>query len=473
MDQSKLTPHQQDAIFAILKAAGQLSPDKGQSQDTPDPGAQVDASPSAAQPDGVDYDRIQNMFHNATSGLQMQDGDKLHPMDAISQIGSQMYQSPAGPAKPAGMENATGPKLSANSDGQLTVPVKRNGLLGLFGLKKNEPINTPNYFHSAQEAGIEKYLPTGLAQLPDGTPFVGQSAYEQAKQTAAYGLKANKAGAEVMTTPDQITARGVPADDAALLLKAYPNGVSEKTLQDWTTMQGLGQKNRMTDAMIDRAGAMKLTAAAKVAGIDGLNSVATAATKNLSLITRASQLIKQIEDSGGVAIQAQRAELASVLGAVAGQNNGVLTDEKLNQFLPQSAKAKFGNLVAYWTNENKPIDFTGFLPQMKDLLGREQEANKVISNAGTAPGLALLATQYPELADVIQKQRAVNPLVGNPPPPAPGSSAPSAPQMTPPPAARPSISANDIAALGWLKDNPLSPKAAKIKAALKAKGIIQ
>lgn len=336
-----------------------------------------------------------------------------------------------GPTPPEGFDKATGPKLvkDAPVDGLLpwllgqhtpglSKQVPMHGLIPmLLGLKQNIPVDGTNYYQAAKGLGVDKYLPSGLPQLPDGTPLVSKDVLDQSLREAQLGLKQN-APTNAIMNKQQLLARGMNIDDAATLSQAYPNGITEKAYQDWLGMQTLGQKKEMTNAMQLRGRAMMLNSVYTTSGAKGLQDTSNAALKNVGLINRAQQLVKIIEDNGGVATQPVRAELAAVTGTVAGQNNGVLTDERMQQYLPQSAKAKFGNLASYWTNEFQPVDFSGFLPQFKDILDREKTANQFVAQSGNLQGLNVLATQFPEIAETLRKQQATNPLYG-------------APQMTP------------------------------------------
>lgn len=189
-EQKYLTPSQQDALFTALKAASQLTLDKGQPQTAPDPNAQTSASPAPQDSGGMDYTQIQHLFRDAASGhpVAVQPGDKMHPLDAINEITSKMNGgvAPTAPEKPAGIENATGPKMVSTPGGGVAAKLPNTSPLGkLFGLRQTVPVTNPNYYTTAVQSGLLKYLPSGLAQSPDGTPFVGQTALEQARMNAA------------------------------------------------------------------------------------------------------------------------------------------------------------------------------------------------------------------------------------------------------------------------------------------------
>lgn len=139
------------SIIASLLAKGSLDPNF-------DPQAQQGVG-------NVDYNQLMQMH-------PMQEGDKLHPLDAMRQIAGQMQ----GPQSPSGVSQATGPKIQAGANGELKIP-SDNPILKLLGVKSK--IDNPNYYEAAKAAGIDKYLPSGLAQMPDGTPFVGPKTFAE------------------------------------------------------------------------------------------------------------------------------------------------------------------------------------------------------------------------------------------------------------------------------------------------------
>jgi hypothetical protein len=69
-------------------------------------------------------------------------------------------------------------QLGQNQAGQLTqrVPVNQP-LLQMLGMKKNVPVQSPDYFQAAQEHGLT--LPDNLPRKPDGTPFVTEDVFQR------------------------------------------------------------------------------------------------------------------------------------------------------------------------------------------------------------------------------------------------------------------------------------------------------
>lgn len=175
-DQQFLSPDQQDSIFQKLKDAGLLSSDAGQSTTAPDDQAKSGVG-------NVDLATLQSLIKHAVNpdAVPMQEGDKLHPMDAIQQIGSKMF----GPEKPSGVELTGGPQISKTPQGTLTANVpSSNLLLRKLGVSVNQPVSNANYYPALKAQGLDKYLPSGLAQMPDGTPYVDSATDAQARNNA-------------------------------------------------------------------------------------------------------------------------------------------------------------------------------------------------------------------------------------------------------------------------------------------------
>lgn len=414
-EQQFLNPSDQDKLFQKLKDAGLLSQDQGQSTSTEDSDAQSGIG-------NVDFGTLQSLIKHASNpnAVPMQEGDKMHPMDAISQISGQMN----GPAAPSGVSLTGGPKVvqNASKDGLIprllglktagnSIQTAAPGILPtLFGMKVNTPAGD-NYYAAAKQAGIDKFLPQGLPQMPDGTPFVGSEALTHAMnlQKTVYGQ-----GNQTYTSKDQLMSQGIPEDIANKLMAANPSGVTNKEVSNYMGNERIKSSDLMAQSRATMAGVAKLGQALKVGGFDAAQPMAEKANTALGAITRAQQLIDQITASGGTAIQSQRAELAKAVAAISANGTGVVTDDSMNQFMPQSAKAKFGNFTSYWTNENQPIDFSGFLPQMQDLLTREKQANQGISNAASQLGINIMSgTGQPNQAAIITKARAQSPIVSS------------------------------------------------------------
>ncbi len=167
--------------------------------------------------------------------------------------------------------------------------------------------------------------------------------------------------------------------------------------------------------MISRTGQ-----ALKVGGFEAAQPMAEQAGKNLFAVQKAEPLIQQIEDNGGKANIRQQAELAANVAMIVAGSSGVLTDQRMNEFMPASAMKKYGGWKEYWTNTQEPVDFSGFLPQMKDLVAREKLAAQGTMNAASQLGINIMsAAGQGDRARGIQSGRDVSPLMNPNAPKAP------------------------------------------------------
>ncbi len=146
IDISKLPPALQQALFKASQQSGQ-QPTSG----------------------GIPMDQAQA----APPELQPQPGDKMHPAEAMQLI----QQHFAG-------------QLTRGEDGRLTAQMpSTNPLLKLFGVKNKVAIDSPNYYSTAKEAGLESFLPQELYKTPEGTPFVGAKTLDKAREAAISSKK--------------------------------------------------------------------------------------------------------------------------------------------------------------------------------------------------------------------------------------------------------------------------------------------
>jgi hypothetical protein len=167
INQSKLTPQQQSALFEMMKQSGQ-QPTSG--------GVPMAQAPSAPAYEG--QGQLQQLQEQpqvvATPQMPAPGSFANDPQGAIQFI-SQMMQS-----------KATGHSLQAGKDGSLNarVPVDQP-LLRLLGMKRNEPVG-PNFLDTFRaQAGDEqaaRLLPQGLPKTPDGMPYLGKEGYEILRQ---------------------------------------------------------------------------------------------------------------------------------------------------------------------------------------------------------------------------------------------------------------------------------------------------
>ncbi len=168
-EQQFLSPDQQDKLFQHLKDIGALSQDVGQNVQEPDAVAQNGTG-------NVDIATLQSLFKHAQNpdAVPMQEGDKMHPMDAMQQIMGQM-----GPSKPAWLNSTTGPQLTRDKNGQIYGNTNNESPIGkLFGLKSKVYASGQNFFDAAQKAGLTDGLDKSLPIGPDGKPWVNKSTFE-------------------------------------------------------------------------------------------------------------------------------------------------------------------------------------------------------------------------------------------------------------------------------------------------------
>ena len=404
-EQQFLNPDQQQKLFDALKSQGLLSQDIGASPSSDDSTAQNGLG-------NVDINTLQSLIKHAANpgAVPMQQGDQIHPMDAIHQIGQTITGGqPAGPMiaqnAPA---NGIVPRLLGMKTPGMSLQTPATGLIPrLLGMNDSTPVG-PNHYQVIKAAGADKFLPSGLATMPDGTPYVGPETAQKAlvAQRITFGQ-----GNQTYTNKDQLTSQGIPEDAASALMAANPNGVTAKEITNYLGSERLTAQQTMANARATMAGVAKLGQALKVGGFDAAQPMAEQANKNLGNVQRAQAAIDQITANGGVANQRQRAELSAAIAQITSNSQGVLTDDRMNQFMPKSAAAQFNNWKEYWTNENGPTNFSGFLPQMQDLLIREKQANQGISNAASQLGINIMgATGQPGQASAIVTGRNNSPI---------------------------------------------------------------
>lgn len=165
--QANLTPKEQQIVFNLMKKAGQQPTSGGMPQTTPDPGAEsyTPQQPTVPTPGSLAND----------------------PQAAIKHLASL----------------ATGPQLTQTPDGLFQARVANdNPLLRLFGVKQTVNIPGPNYLEAAKSGGLENFLPSGLLRTPDGMPFVGGKAIDNARELK--NMKTTAASDAPITDPGKL-----------------------------------------------------------------------------------------------------------------------------------------------------------------------------------------------------------------------------------------------------------------------------
>lgn len=196
-----------------------------------------------------------------------------------------------------------------------------------------------------------------------------------------------------------------------------------------TALTGAGTKGRvdLSSALTTRAQAQLMNTIYKMGGGDYIQKAGSQAMTNVLAAKKAQALVDQIDSQGGQANIRQRTELAASLGQLAGSGQGQLTDEKMNQFIPDTLRGKVAGWQEWWSNSNANMDFSGFLPQMKDMLNREMDANQSFANNAAQYGTSIANQVRPGSGNIISTARANNPILGTQPG---GVNAPAAPQQT-------------------------------------------
>jgi hypothetical protein len=173
IDFSQLPQALREALFAEAQKRGQQPTSGGAPINSSDGGA---STPDAQAQQGLPQNYAPGMSSDSQppAALEAQPGDKMHPQDAINLMQQHFSQ-----------------QLDQNKEGQLTSrqPVNfpmlgpLNMLLNATGLHKNVPVDQADFFNSAKQAGLTKYLPDNLPRKPDGTPFVSQDTYKTLMQS--------------------------------------------------------------------------------------------------------------------------------------------------------------------------------------------------------------------------------------------------------------------------------------------------
>lgn len=335
------------------------------------------------------------------SPLEMQDGDKMHPMDAIAHITSQMQ----GPTAPAGVELATGPQLFKNRQGQMEANTVTSAPLGhLLGLKEPTPVSGANYFQAAKQAGLSKLLPSGLMRMPDGTPFVDKEAF----MVALSALKGTQNPNNPPVTKDEFiqTYGGTEKQWKAA-------GLDETGTMPFTKVRGLISKES-ADAMTSRAASQKLNILMQYGGPGAVKQAASDAYSRLSNISRADGVFHVIDQiQNGEADKRQRALLLTEIARVINPT-GVVTNEALNNMATDTAGQKINDWKEWMLNQAEPTDFRGFLPSLRNMLDQEKDINQGIFMNATQMGLNVLRPSMPGGVHAANVAISTNPTVSPP-----------------------------------------------------------
>lgn len=381
MNQSNLTPQQQALAFLLARQNGSQPTSGGLATDTPDQAAQNGVGQ-------MDAGTLQQLFGQAPgANIQPQEGDKMHLMDAIQHIGQQMM----GPTAPEGVSKTGGPQLQMKN-GQLTVPEVGHSpaaqLLGLFGVKQNTPVDSPNYFDTAKKAGLLDYLPNGLAQMPDGTPFVGKTALDQA-DTAKKG----NSGIKQSYNNEQLKVLLNPASTADDYSKAFNGQTPQEVISDRLRSQGLndlqgrhneGQWNKFTQAVVP----------ALVRG----NTAAGIEARKLFSANHALSLFDQAKNQPDGADPRQQVEAAMNTASLL-MTNGVVTQAEVEKLLPNTWRNKAATWQEFLLNDPTGTHSQEFMDRLEGTVNRQIGVSTENLKRAVAPltfGYQHLSKQDPE-----------------------------------------------------------------------------
>lgn len=218
--------------------------------------------------------------------------------------------------------------------------------------------------------------------------------------------KANKPDNTVnFLLPDQAKAAGVSPE----VIQSFAGKPIPRQIAQMDVSRQIGQtRNENMAGMVDARKASVqnavLNTALRYSQAGMVQSAAKDSFGRLANINRAQQLLDQIQNQGGAATIRQRTELASAVGRSINPT-GVLTNEALNLYIPNTLKGKFGNFSEYLSNESTPVDFTGFTGELGGLLQREKEVNQGLIQSASQfgqPAIEQLNKVNPSLAKSVQ-----------------------------------------------------------------------
>jgi len=257
--------------------------------------------------------------------------------------------------------------------------------------------------------------------LPQGTEGYGNLTQEQFEPVAKLltGLgsikRANQPEVNFLL-PEQAKATGVSED----VIKSYGGKPIPRQVGQMDISRRLGEtRNENLAGLVGarQAGVQNavLNTAMRYSQAGMVQSAAKDSFGRLANINRAQQILSQIQSQGGGATIRQRTELAAAVGRSINPT-GVLTNEALSLYIPQTLRGRFGNFTEYLSNESAPVDFTGFTGELGGLLQREKEVNQGLIQTASQfgkPAIEQLQNINPSLAASVRGANQ-NPLVSNP-----------------------------------------------------------
>lgn len=393
---TSLSAEQQDNLMKALYDAGLLSQQNQQSVDT----SQSDSGNTVGN---MDINTFQSLIKHAANpnALPMQEGDKMHPMDAIAKISQQLNGGSQPPAQPQ-LQPPQGPTSNLTA---VQPQMAGQGLLSWLSKKiSGKPImyDVGNPVVGTTNAPEMGNLPDSMKPQPIGTDANGKPIYDYAALQKLQGYEGALATATAkggISNPkyslDQLQAIGVPAEDAIKLIAANPNGVSDKELGKYQTQN----KNTTFSAMVDVRKQMVDTMQQRIVGMfEGPGAMQQAmkdAYQRSANIDRFYGVYKTVADNGFQATQVQRNLLQTEASRVIAGSGGIITDDAYNRLASGTAAQTVSDWKAWLLNQASPAEFKSFADQLKTLMDNEYQINHSLFAVGQTAAANILHNPTP------------------------------------------------------------------------------
>jgi hypothetical protein len=388
-EQQYISPEQQQQLFDTLKQHGLLSKDIGQSSSASDTDAQSGVG-------NIDINTLQSLIKHASNpnAVAMQEGDKMHPMDAIQQITQKLN----GGAAPAAQPNQN-----------FLTPVQPQAPGHGVGSFLSKMITGHPLMHDAgspimgtTQAPDTSNLPSSMVPKPIGTDANGKPIFDyvatqklQGQEGAMATALAKGAASNPKYDFQKLTAMGVPVKDAATLIAANPDGVPEKELAKYQTQT----KNTVFSAMVDIKKDMVKTMQQRLVGMfegpGALQQTMKDSAQRSANIDRFYGVYQTVANQGFEATQVQRNLLQTEAARVITGSGGVITDDSYNRLASGTAQQKVSDWKAWLMNEATPADFKSFADQLKTLMDNEYQVNQSIFAIGQKASAHILGNSPP------------------------------------------------------------------------------
>lgn len=378
-----LTPQQQALAFLLSKQRGTQPTSGGLSPDTQDPAAQIGVGQ-------MDAGTLQQLFGQQPQ-LTQQEGDKMHPMDAIQHIGSTLAPS-ASPAAPAPQASPTpqnsGGDLVRDKDGSLQ-RLLPPGIIGYRAKKGLE--DSTNYLPVYEKLlGKDFVKPDNLMTLKDGSKFMDGKTFKElisAKSLLPSTNNPQLGREEAVTlkiiTPEQAdTLYKTP--DQKIGLNELRLGVLASTADTRKGMLALG-RNKLEQQQIDN-----LIKGISDSRQEASNPMGQQAVK-LDAVIHARQLLSQAynKDTGEYDLSkaASREVVSGVARAIS--PGGQLTDSQQEELSSPTAYGRMKAVVQFWVGHPVNANPQEITKMYRDMLDRQGAISQDLFNAHAARQLPM------------------------------------------------------------------------------------